>query len=253
MYKNFLSLLFKFCYNLQSFVYKIIILKVVPIRKDNIAVLAKGKSLKFLYSKFNYKIKNLDLLILTNFKNNDILDFFLKKYISEIPVTILGNITEPLMSLISCYKLKIYEVYVQRFLSKKPNTIGLNSKRKNFRLNSYGLKVNYLNKYVQNYYYRFKNQRKHTNCGLFGVLLACSYKPKNIFIFGIDFYETEYFNMKLLKNMDLKEKKRLYSLKEWYKKFLIRIIKDHAQINFIIFTSSNFKYQSKNLKIYQNF
>ena len=236
-------------YILLNFLYKIFISNGKPIRNDNIAILAKGESLKLLYSHFFYRIKNLDLFILVNFKGKDILDFSLKKYIKNTPLTIIGNITEPLMSLMSCVKLKIYEVYIQRFKEKRLNSTGLFSKRVNYRLNSYSLKVNYLNQYIYKYYKKIEKTYKFSNCGLFAVLLACSYKPKNIFIFGMDFYETNYFNMKLLDNMSRKEMKRCHNEKEWYKKFLFKIISDHPKINFFIFTRAKFNFQIKNLKV----
>ena len=81
--------------------------------------------------------------------------------------------------------------------------------------------------------------------------MGCSYKPKNIYIFGIDFYESEYFNKKLLENMDTKEKKRLIGMKENFKKMFKLIINKHNLIQFKIFTKARLNNNYKNLVIYK--
>ena len=142
---------YKVFYKFISFFYYFFLKKKKPVRLDNIAVLAKGESLRSFENYYYFRKKELDLLILTNFKNNDLLSFSLRDKIINIPITILGNITEPVISLLSSFNLKIYEVYVQRFYTKK-ESYGIRSKRKNFRLNSYGMKVKYLNKYIEKFY-----------------------------------------------------------------------------------------------------
>ena len=45
---------------------------------------------------------------------NDLKSYNLKDYINDIPIVILGNITEPLLNLNNIINLKFYEVMVQR-------------------------------------------------------------------------------------------------------------------------------------------
>ena len=53
-------------------------------------------------------------MILVNFEKNDLKSYNLKDYINDIPIVILGNITEPLLNLNNIINLKFYDVMVQR-------------------------------------------------------------------------------------------------------------------------------------------
>ena len=246
------KIFYKIIFNFISFFYRTILKYKKPVRFDNIAVFGKGESIKFFINNYYIKRKNLDLIILTNYEKNDLLSLELKKYIIDTPIILLGNITEPLLYPNNVFNLNIFDVYVQRFYpgkEKRDALTGLEMLRQNFKMDSYSFKVKYLNKFINNFLRKNSKIKKNSNCGIIGTILACSYKPKNLYTFGIDFYETQYFNMPLLKNMDLKEKKRLLSMKEKFKELFNTIIKDHQSIKFIIFTKSKLKKKYSNTEI----
>ncbi len=246
------KIFFKILFNLISIIYKPFLKYKKPVRFNNIAVFGKGESVKFFIKNFYIKRKNLDLIILTNYEKNDLLSFELKKYIDDTPIILLGNITEPLLYLNNVSNLNIFEVIVQRFYpdkEKRDAQTGLEMLRQNFKMDTYSFKVKYLNNYIRNFLKRNSKIKKNSNCGIIGTILACSYKPKNLYVFGIDFYETGYFNMPLLKNMDLNEKKRLLSMKKKFKELFNIIIKDHKSIKFKIFTKSRIKKKYPNSEI----
>ena len=250
--KNIKKIFFKILFNLISLFYKPFLKYKKPVRFKNIAVLGKGESVKFFVNNYHVRRKDIDLIILTNYQKNDLLSFELKKYITDIPIILLGNITEPLLYLSNVSNLTIYEVIVQRFYpgkTKRDALTGLEMLRQNFKMDSYSFKVKYLNKYIRNFIKRNPQIKTNSNCGIIGTILACSYKPENLYVFGIDFYETGYFNMPLLKKMDLKEKKELLSMKEKFKELFYVIIKNHKNIRFKIFTLSKFKKKYSNSEI----
>ncbi len=243
---------FKILFNLLSLIYKPFVKYKKPIRFKNIAVFGKGESIKFFINKYYIQRKNIDLIILTNYEKNDLKSYDLKDLIIDTPIILLGNITEPLLYLNNANNLKIYDVIVQRFypnINKIKAQKGLEMLRKNFKMDSYSFRVNYMNNYIKNFLNKNAYVKKNSNCGIIGLILACSLKPENIIVFGIDFYETQYFNMKLLQNMDLKEKKRLIGMKKKFKKLFNLIIKSHKNIYFKIFTHSKIKEIYKNSKI----
>lgn len=251
--KNIKKIFFKIVFNFISLFYKPFLKYKKPVRFKNIALLGKGESVKFFANNYRLRRKDIDLIILANYQKNDLLSFELKKYITDIPIILLGNITEPLLYLTNVSNLSIYEVIVQRFYpgkNKRDALTGLEMLRQNFKMDSYSFKVKYLNKYIRNFVKRNRQiKAKNSNCGIMGTILACSYKPENLYVFGIDFYETEYFNMPLLKKMDLKEKKRLLSLKKNFKELFNVIIKGHKNIKFKIFTKSKLKKKYSNSEI----
>ena len=245
---------FKSIYKFRSLFYRPFIKLEKPLQFKNILIFGKGESLKYYLNYFSIKRKNIDLVILVNFEKNDLKSYNLKDYINDIPIVILGNITEPLLNLNNIINLKFYDVMVQRIypdIHNKKSRTGLAMLRQNYKLDSYSLKVKYLNRYIENFLKNNVNVKKNSNCGLIGIILGCSYKPKNIYIFGIDFYESEYFNKKLLENMDTKEKKRLIGMKENFKKMFKIIIQKHNLIQFKIFTKARINNSYKNLVIYK--
>ena len=251
--KNIKKIFFKIVFNFISLFYKPFLKYKKPVRFKNIAVLGKGESVKFFANNYRLRRKDIDLIILANYQKNDLLSFELKKYITDIPIILLGNITEPLLYLTNVRNLTIYEVIVQRFYpgkTKRDALTGLEMLRQNFKMDSYSFKVKYLNKYIRNFIKKNPQIKTNSNCGIIGTILACSYKPENIYVFGIDFYETEYFNMPLLKKMDLKEKKGLLSMKEKFKELFYIIIKNHKNIKFKIFTMAKFKKKYSNSEIF---
>ena len=121
--KNIKKIFFKILFNLISLFYKPFLKYKKPVRFKNIAVLGKGESVKFFVNNYHVRRKDIDLIILTNYQKNDLLSFELKKYITDIPIILLGNITEPLLYLSNVSNLTIYEVIVQRFYPGKTNSI----------------------------------------------------------------------------------------------------------------------------------
>ena len=225
-----------------------------PKKLNNICIFCKGESLK-LFENYIKKKQKIDLIILVNFEKNDLLSekLTLKPLIKNIPIVILGNITEPLLYFENLKGLSLYEVYVQRF---KPENFqikktSLKGTRTNYRLNAISNNVNYLNNYTLKFYTNLRKSFKNglrTNCGISSILLACSYMPKKITIFGLDFYESEYFNFKLLDKMDVKEKKMLFNYKKEFKIFVKYIILKHQKIKFNLYTYANLKEDFRKLK-----
>ena len=55
--------------------------------------------------------------------------------------------------------------------------------RQNFKMDSYSFKVKYLNKYIRNFIKKNPQIKTNSNCGIIGTILACSYKPENLYVF----------------------------------------------------------------------
>ena len=154
---------FKSIYKFRSLFYRPFIKLEKPLQFKNILIFGKGESLKFYLNNFSIKRKNIDLVILVNFEKNDLKSYNLKDYINDIPIVILGNITEPLLNLNNIINLKFYEVMVQRIypdIHNKKSRTGLAMFRQNYKLDSYSLKVKYLNKYIENFLKNNVNVKK---------------------------------------------------------------------------------------------
>lgn len=235
--------------------------RIKPKNFNNILVLGKGYSLNSLPT----QIKNIDkpsLIILSNFNKKDLNDKRLLHVIRKFPVIIMGNITEPLLKFKTLQKLNIYKFYIQRIkiYSKKlgrrldtvlnKNLSSIYSSRKNYFYDAFTNDVSYLPDYVHFFMEKLRKKRItfSFNTGLASIVLACSFNPKKIIIFGYDFYETNYYNMHLLENMEINEFKKLTSLSKKFAYTFNQILQSHAKINFYLFTKSKASIKRKNLK-----
>jgi hypothetical protein len=240
-----LKLLFHSIITKIKFYINIILIKKIKISNfKKITVLGRGESLNaFKYYNQNLNCENI---LLTNFEKNDILKSNLKKKLIRKKIIFLNNIIESPPSILSTAGLSINSVYVARFNNTSKHKL-LKQKRINYRLDSLIGKTNYLPNSIQKFL--IKESNINLNTGLLGVMLATSFKPKEIFIFGLDFYESEYFAGNLLEEMTLQHKKELLSMKESFKKIFNTIVKKNKKINFTVFTKAKLKIKSKNIKI----
>jgi hypothetical protein len=240
-----LKLLFHSVITKIKFYINIILIKRIKINNfKKITVLGRGESLN-VFKHYNENIKCQNIL-LTNFEKNDIIKSNLKKILIKKNIILLSNIIETTPSILSTAGLSIDSVYVARFNNLSKYKF-LNEKRINYRLDSLIGKTNYLPDSIQKFL--IKKGNFNLNTGILGVLLATSFSPKEIYIFGLDFYESEYFAGNLLEEITSKHKKELLSMKESFKKIFNIIIKNNKKINFTVFTKAKLKIKSKNIKI----
>lgn len=251
-FKNLLySTYYNFCYYASL---NFLIIKRIGIKKKkNIAVLGKGESLNYIKHYLN-KNEVIDLIILCNFSNNDLDDLNIYKKIKNIPIILLGNITEPLINKKSLKKILLYRVYINRIKNlKKKNYSSIYSSRTSYRYNSIINKIFYLPNKIEKIlnYLRNHNVEFHLNCGISGVGIASSFKPDNIYIFGFDFYEKYYFN-KVMLSKDKANQLFLQKLKSKFLNFFYMIIKDNKKINYYVFTKAKIKKNKlKNLRLFK--
>ena len=222
---------------------------------ENIVILCKGESTKLL-SKKKLKFRNNDnfLSILCNFKGNDFAQCKEYKFIKSKPIIIFANASEPVLNLNNLIDSKIAAVYIQRFGTKKNlgSTRNIYEVRSVKKLDRISNDVKYLPPEVSQKmnYIRNKIKKKFAfNTGLASILLALSLKPKKIKIFGLDFYQTNYFNKPLRENMSKKEELTLTNSSFKYISVFLEIVKNNKDVNFEIYTLSDIRSQLKNLKI----
>jgi hypothetical protein len=240
-----LKLLFHSVITKIKFYINIILIKRIKINNfKKITVLGRGESLNAF--KYYNEIIKCENILLTNFEKNDIIKSNLKRILIKKKIILLSNIIETTPSILSTAGLSINSVYVARFNNLSKYKF-LNEKRINYRLDSLIGKTNYLPDSIQKFL--IKKSNFNLNTGILGVLLATSFNPKEIYIFGLDFYESEYFAGNLLEEITTKHKKELLSMKESFKKIFNIIIKNNKKINFTVFTKAKLKIKSKNIKI----
>tara|TARA_B100001027_G_C16263257_1_gene330605 strand:- start:242 stop:994 length:753 start_codon:yes stop_codon:yes gene_type:complete len=213
---------------------------------NNIHVLCRGESL----NEYHHKLEqiNPDLIILANFEKDDISKSKLLPFLNKVPITIMSNNAEPIPYLSDLKSINLDEVYISRIFSKNPN-LDNKMKRTNFRLDSISKNVKYID---SNFSDKFESilmkTGHHWNTGLFALFLACTKKPKNINIYGMDFYYSDYYYSDLLHEMDVKEKNRLFSERENYLKTFLSIVKEYNEVTFTIITKAQINFNLNNLK-----
>ena len=74
-------------------------------------------------------------------------------------------------------------------------------------------------------------------------------QSKKIKIFGLDFYESEYFDGNLLSDMTVEHKEIVKKNSPSVKKSFIKIIQKFKNIDFLIYTKASIEASEKNLKI----
>mgnify|MGYP001065262449 CR=1 FL=1 len=101
-------------------------------------------------------------------------------------------------------------------------------------------------------YIRNKIKKKFAfNTGLASILLALSLKPKKIKIFGLDFYQTNYFNKPLRENMSKKDELILTNSSFKYISVFLEIVKNNKDVNFEIYKILKKKFKLKKIKIFK--
>lgn len=224
---------------------------------ENLVILCKGESNKLVTKKkLRFKKNKNFSTILCNFKDNDFKDHKYYKFFKVRPIFILANGTEPVLNLSNLINCKLADVYVQRFGSSKKSGLKRNlyEKRTARKLDKITNNVKYLPFAIKKDVIILKKKLKKKfalNTGLVSILLAASMKPVKIKIFGLDFYQSNYFNKSLIENMQEKEKKILINSSFKYKSVFIEIVKMNKDIFFEIYTYSDIKSHLKNLKIFK--
>ena len=250
---------------LNKFIFLFVFFKIKRNKPDNfnhILVLGKGYSLNSLPSQIK-KIDKPSLIILTNFNKNDLDNYQLFSSIRKFPILILGNITEPILNFKVLKKLKIFDFYIQRLkienIGKKkfdsyfsPNLSKIYGKRKSFKYDAYTSNTMYLPNDIHFFLERLRKKKIEFsfNSGLASILLACTFKPKKITLFGFDFYKSNYFNKHLLENMKPKEFNLLTSNSKRFARVFKEIVSFNLGIKFTIFTKHKISLKKKNLVIF---
>jgi hypothetical protein len=252
---NFKRLIILLISKTQFIFYSLFINYIKINNTENIVILCKGESIKLITKKkLLFKKKNFSTF-LCNFKNNDFKECKGYKIFKRYPIFIFANGSEPVLNLSNLINCKLAGVYVQRFGSSKKTGLirNINEKRSVRKLDKISNNVKYLPLSIRkdlNFIQKKLKKKFSFNLGLASILLAASMKPSKIKIFGLDFYQNNYFNKALLDNMDEKEKKILANSSEKFKSTFLEIVKINKNIKIELYTFSDIKSHLKNLKIF---
>jgi hypothetical protein len=247
--RNFKNILSKCLSKLKFyFLYQFLIKKVTVKNIDEVHVFCQGESLN-CYNDLILKhvISKPNIAILANFEKNNLIDSNLKKNLKNVPFIFVANITEPIPYFTNLIGIKLFEVFIGRFINKYHNG---EFRRQNFRLDSISNDVKYMPNDIIHIYETLLKDNGRSNIGILSLLIACYYKPKKIKIFGLDFYESEYFDEDLLSDMTFKHKKYVKKNSPFVKKSFLKIIQNYKSINFEIYTKANLKFFENNLNVY---
>jgi hypothetical protein len=256
--KNFIKLKLYIAYYSFKFFFNFFFIKRVSINNiENIIIFGKGKSLNYFKNFFEKKNKinpNTTLIILNNFENNDLIRLKLKKLINDFPILFFVNGIEPILNFKNLVGLKIFRTYIMRFKPKNKKVFKnrLFQTRTNYRLRSISRKTHYLPdilyKKILTINHQHEKKLMSLNAGLCSILLAQYLRPKKIFIFGIDFYEKNSFNNRLVNTR--KDMKMLRATSNKFCNCFNHIIKTSTNIKFEIYTYAKVKVNKK-LKIFR--
>ena len=244
-YKNILS---KNISILKYFLFYQFFIKRVNIKTINEAhVFCQGESLNH-YDNFikENNTSEPDIAVLANFEKNNLIDSNLKKNLKNVPLIFVANITEPVLYFSNLIGIKLFKVIIGRFIGSDSHG---SYERTNCRLNKISNKVKYMPKELLPIYEKLLSDNGRLNIGLLALLIACHYKPKKIIIFGLDFYESEYFDGNLLSDMTIDHKKFVKENSPLIKKNFIKIIRNYENINFRIYTKSSIEVSEKNIEV----
>ena len=202
-------------------------------------VLGRGESLEeFIKSDRRHKE-----CFLAN-PNDKTIDALGVQNILDKNLTIVSNYEEPILIKYMWYRLKIRNVYSVMF--KENPDIWKGRRRRFRRLEIYGLKVLLLPPSLDSEF-----TAKLRNTGLIAIHLAAS-NHKKIFLYGFDFYESDYICGSLADNDHTEEQaKELRDIvaPDLIKKFY-RIVDYWPDVEFVISTYSSLKDSRPNLIIY---
>ena len=244
---SFKRLLCYLYYNSLYFYNSLYIKKVFVENFQEVDVLCRGESL------LHYDLKDLtktDLIILANFEKNDLSKSGILKKINKIPCIIMSNNAEPIPYIHDLKKIILNDVYINKIVGDNKYGEEIKPKRTNFRLDSISKNVKFLN---FSHYDAFKSINTKFqgswNTGLFALFLACIKNPKKVNIYGMDFYNSEYYYTSLLDEMSENEKQKLKNSSNNFKKTFFGIVDYYKKINFYINTKANLSMKTDNLKI----
>jgi len=201
---------------------------------DKICILCRGSSMK-MAEKYFHDIHG-DMIAVNEFnvelKNKFVQDLFREKNVIHLVSKDAG-----LSNLHPEYykKYNITEAILNRFEDQAAHCRSMKS-----LLNNYGLKTKYLPDSMKNYQ---KTGGGFPTTGSIAILYATLIlSKKDIYIAGMDFYETDYFNSTPSKDYQ-KEKGRLL------KNFVIDFIKNQKDVNYTFYTESNFNPDLENVSV----
>ena len=213
---------------------------------DNFGILGKGSSLVFLKK---YYLNFQSCYVLSDF--DDEFKIY-KEYLQNKKIIHFAN-REPLSRL----KKRTYEEYnikdVQLSTRFSFDTFKTLTTYLKYKIRNPSLKVNLLDtkalKYNQGLPKEYKN--KFPNTGILSILYAIDYiSPKNLWIFGIDFYSTPYSTLQTTNShLDLVEQKNKVKRLDLVK-ILNKKISESTHINFHVLSYSPEWIDVPNLKKY---
>ena len=211
---------------------------------SNIIVLGRGVSSNYYF--FNYeKFLKIKDILMVNFETND---FFKKKdYKNKFKnknIFLFNNVNEPTPSIRILYNLNISKVLFGRTESMRDTDYG---KRKSFKNDILRGKVSYLPNQLIKYWWVNNN-------GLMAICYAASRKKtKKLYLFGFNFYHSEYMNNSIENEIEPEapgHSKQLKNKRQKLKKNFIKIVNSFPDKKFYIFLYKDlFKKKPSNLII----
>lgn len=152
------------------------------------------------------------------------------------------NILEEILPIWYLLKYNIYKYVVARF---KPNDSGerLHSSRKFYTTEKFGFKTDLLPEEMDPYL----GKEKGSGAGVIAVAYAAvALKKKNVYVVGMDFYETDY----LTEPLSPKEFDDLRGGSQAMMKYVTNLIAKCPDTNFHFITASSFKCSLPNVRVY---
>ena len=216
---------------------------------ENIIILGRGKSLQYFFK--NYKeFEHIKHIVLANFQGDDLNSKTILSLKNKTIHFMLSRI-EPTIPISQILKLKIGKVFFAKPIKLKEDS---SSNRVLFSGNLYGTKVNYLTD-IQEKYLKFC-----AGTGLYAIINSIeSWNIKNVYLFGFDFYSTDYHDGK--QHFEIRERVSIFKKPEKSiidtfdpnhygvdKPAFLSYVSLKKDVNFFIHTLADLEEKYKNLK-----
>ena len=205
-------------------------------KSDRIGVLCRGVSLSEA-GQLNF-IKDF---IIVNTKPKELKIEPMRSLLKGKRIIHMVNIGEGVLPFWYLLKYNIYKYVISR-LEPDGSEARIRSSRKVYATEKFGFKTNFLPEEMVSYL------EKVNNTGVIAVAYAAvAMKKKNVYVAGIDFYETSYLTGPLNK----KEMVFLPEAREKMIKYITNLIAKCPDTNFYFITASSFKCHLPNVKIWR--
>lgn len=200
---------------------------------QDIIILGRGDSLNLFPKNKITKLKKIKNIICVNFEPKDFR--VIKNCFKHNIIHLFLNISEPVPNFNQIMKIKFGKIV----FSKPKN------KRINYKSNILGNKTEYPPEEHKEGIIKLKN----TGLGAIKFFIFHT-EPKNIYLFGFNFYSASYHDKTLEEFFENKSQLKNHQIaRERLEKGFISIIMDYPKINFYFFGDYKFKICPHNLKI----